>query len=201
MRFRLLLMLWGLTGCGGLAWNTTVADHPQVRQAMLASVQTGMTEKSFTSRWGNPAQKIREGAQVSYVYRNTKNPTGYYVPQFGNSGQFVVVSFQYGLAVGAYSSDTQGCRATFAPRPPGHGFDNPTTVHTVNCGVAYDGSSEHRPIADAISWLNHRAQNAASAATNALPPTWQVPPPTPLDGPPPSQIQNVPSDSYDGTLK
>ena len=201
MRFGFLLMFWALAGCGGLAWNTTVADHPQVRQAMLASMQTGMTEKSFTNRWGNPAQKIREGAQVSYVYRNTKNPTGYYAPQFGNSGQFVVVSFQYGLAVGAYSSDTQGCRATFAPRPPGHGFDNPATVHTVNCGVAYDGSSERRPIADAISWLNHQARNAASAATDALPPTWQVAPPTPLGAPPPSQIQNVPSDSYDGTLK
>lgn len=199
MRFGYLTMLWVLAGCGGLAWNTTVADHPQVRQAMLASVQTGMTEKSFTSRWGNPTQKIREGAQVSYVYRNTKNPSGYYAPQFGNSGQFVVVAFQYGLAVGAYSSDTQGCRATFAPRPPGHRFDNPTTVHSVNCGVNYDGSSEHRPIAEAISWLNHQARNAASAATNALPPELQLQPPSTQS--PASHIQNVPSDSYQGTLK
>ncbi len=199
MRFGLLLGFLLLAGCGGLAWNTTVADHPQVRQAMLASVQLGMSEKSFANQWGNPTQKIREGAQVSYVYRNTKNPTGYYAPQFGNSGQFVVVAFQYGLAVGAYSSDTQGCRATFAPRPPGRGFDNPSTVHAVNCGVAYDGSSERRPIADAVSWLNQRAHQAAAAASNALPPSMQFP--TPKGTPKASTVPNVPSDSYLGTLK
>lgn len=202
MRFGFLLCFLILAGCGGLAWNTTVADHPQVRQAMLASVQTGMTEKSFASQWGNPTQKIREGAQVSYVYRNMSNPTGYYTPQFGTSGQFVVVSFQYGLAVGAYSSDTQGCRATFAPRPPGHGFDTPSTVHAVNCGVSYDGSSERRPIAEAISWLNQKAQGAATAAAGALPPSLQPPIGAtrlqPTDAPP---VPLVPSDAYTGTLK
>ena len=138
-----------LAGCGGVAWNTTVADHPQVRSAMLASVVPGRTtEKRYVAQWGNPTQKIREGGQVSYVYRNMSNPPGYYVPQYGNSQAYVVVSFQYGLAIGAYSSDTEGCRATFAPRPPGQGFDNPSTVHAVNCGVIYDGSSERRPIAE-----------------------------------------------------
>ncbi len=91
--------------------------------------------------------------QVAYIYRNMSNPPGYYTPQFGNSQAYVVVLFQYGLAVGAYSSDTEGCRATFPPRPPGPGFDNPSTVHAVNCGVAYDGSGERRPIAEAIDWL------------------------------------------------
>ena len=176
-----------LAGCGGLAWNTTVADHPQVRQAMLASVQPGYTtEKRFVTQWGNPTQKIHEGAQVSYVYRNMKNPPGYYAPQFGNSGEFVVVAFQYGLAVGGYSSDTQGCRATFAPRPPGQGFDNPSTVHAVNCGVSYDGSSERRPIAEAISWLG----NQAKAIGGRIQPK-KAPPSTP----------GVPKDSYIGTLK
>jgi hypothetical protein len=184
----LILISFLLTGCGGLAWNTTVADHPQVRTAMLASVQPGATtERGFAARWGNPTQKIREGAQVSFIYRNMKNPTGYYAPQFGNSGQFVVVTFQYGLAIGGYSSDTQGCRATFVPRPPGHGLDNPSTVHAVNCGVAYDGSSEHRPIAEAISWLNQQAHNAGGKINASLPNRGASP--------------MVPADTYTGTLK
>ncbi len=131
---RLLILILCLSGCGGLAWNTTVADAPSSRWAMLSSIEPGLTtEKRFVAQWGNPTQKIREGAQVSYVYRNMRNPAGYAAPQFGDSSQFVVVQFQYGLAIGGYSSDTQGCRATFAPRPPGQGFDNPTTVRAVNC--------------------------------------------------------------------
>jgi hypothetical protein len=132
MRLWIILLL--LSGCGGVAWNTTVADAPSSRWAMLASVVPGQTtEKRFVAQWGNPTQKIREGAQVSYVYRNMGNPRGYPAPQFGDSAHFVVVMFQYGLAIGGYSSDTQGCRATFPPRPPGPNFDNPTTVHAVNC--------------------------------------------------------------------
>ena len=131
---RLLILVLFLSGCGGLAWNTTVADVPSSRAAMLSSIVPGATtEKRFVAQWGNPTQKIREGAQVSYVYRNMRNPAGYAAPQFGDSSQFVVVQFQYGLAIGGYSSDTQGCRATFPPRPPGPGLDNPTTVHPVNC--------------------------------------------------------------------
>lgn len=131
---RLLILVLFLSGCGGVAWNTTVADVPSSRSAMLASISPGLTtEKRFVAQWGNPTQKIREGAQVSYVYRNMRNPAGYAAPQFGESSQFVVVQFQYGLAIGGFSSDTQGCRATFPPRPPGHGFDNPSTVHPVNC--------------------------------------------------------------------
>lgn len=185
-----LFAVFVVTGCGGLAWNTTVADHPQVRQAMLASIQPGLTtEKRFTTQWGNPTQKIYEGGQVSYVYRNMSNPPGYYAPQYGTSGAFVVVNFQYGLAVGAYSSDTQGCRATFAPRPPGNGFDNPSTVHSVSCGVAYDGSSERRPIAEAISWLNQQAQGMKGQMQGAMPK---------MNAP---SKPNVPPDTYVGTLK
>lgn len=171
MRLSSLIACLALAGCGGLAWNTTVADHPQVRDTMMASVVPGQTtEKRFSAQWGNPTQKIREGAQVSYVYRNMKNPPGYYVPQFGTSQAFFVAVFQYGLAVGAYSSDTQGCRATFAPRPPGQNFDTPSTVHAVNCGVAYDGSTEYRPIAEAIGWVVSQGKGMRRPAAPAAAP-------------------------------
>ena len=124
---------------------------------------------------------------MSYVYRNMKNPPGYYTPQFGNSGAYVVVSFQYGLAIGAYSSDTEGCRATFAPRPPGQAFDNPSTVHAVGCGVIYDGSTERRPIAEGIEWLATQARGAGATVRETLPA------PAPMPG--------VPDDSYTGKLK
>lgn len=181
---RVLILCLLLTGCGGVAWNTTVADHPQVRAAMLASVVPGRTtEKRFSAEWGNPTQKIHEGAQVSYVYRNMSNPPGYYVPQFGNSADYVVVTFQYGLAIGAVSSDSEGCRATFPPRPPGPGFDNPSTVHAVNCGVIYTGATEHRPIAEGIDWLLSRARGRPGA-----PPAGAAAPGAP----------GVPEDSYQG---
>ena len=178
-RLSLLAAAALLAGCGGQAWNTTIADHPQVRSAMLASVVPGQTtEKRFVAQWGMPTQKINEGAQISYVYRNMSNPPDYYVPQFGNSADFVVAVFQYGLAIGAYSSDTQGCRATFAPRPPGPNLDNPSTVHAVNCGVVYDGSTERRPIRDGIARIVDRGRPGASA--------------------PPSRPHGVPADSYGG---
>ncbi len=147
---RVLLLCLLLGGCGGVSWNTTVADHPQVRAAMVASVVPGKTtEKRFTRQWGLPTQKQREGGQVAYIYRNMKNLPGYFAPQFGNSQAFVVVVFQYGVAIGAYSSDSEGCRATFPPRPPGLGFDNPSTVHAVNCGVVYRGAGSGRQTDDA----------------------------------------------------
>ena len=135
---RPILMLVFLSGCTGLAWNTTIANDPNVRVAMLASVRPGITtETDLTTRWGRPTQKIREGAETRYIYRDMRNPPDIRFPQFGTNAAYVVVLFQYGLAVGAYSSDTEGCRATFAPRPPGHGFDNPSTVHAVNCGAGF----------------------------------------------------------------
>ncbi len=102
---------------------------------MLASVDPGVsTEADVRTRWGRPTQKVREGAETRYIYRDMRNPPGYFAPQFGRSDAYVVVVFQYGIATRAYSSDTEGCRGTFAPRPPGHGFDNPGTVFAVNCG-------------------------------------------------------------------
>lgn len=142
---RLIPFVVLLSGCTGLAWNTTVANTPGVRIAMLDSITPGVTtETDLTTRWGRPTQKVREGAETRYIYRDMRNPAGAYVLQFGNSEAYVVVVFQYGLAVGAYSSDTEGCRATFAPRPPGHGFDNPSTVHPVNCAPAVRPNAPER---------------------------------------------------------
>ena len=144
---RALILFLLLTGCGGLAWNSTLADDPGVRRAMVASLTpSATTESQFITRWGRPTQIVREGGETRFIYRNMTNPAGYYAPQFGDSSAYVVAVFQYGRAVKAYSSDTEGCRGTFAPRPPGQAFDNPTTVHPVNCKGANAGS---RPPLDA----------------------------------------------------
>lgn len=143
--WRNLIILFLLSGCTGLAWNTTLADEPVVRRAMLDSIRPGITtESQFVMRWGRPTQKVREGGETRYIYRSMTNPPGYKFPQFGNSQDYVVVVFQYGRVVSAYSSDTEGCRATFAPRPPGQAYDNPTTVHPVNCGTS--GSAVGGPL-------------------------------------------------------
>lgn len=175
MRIALLIGLVILAACSGRAWNTRVADHPQSRAAMLDSIQPGVTtEKSFVLRWGRPTQVMTEGAQKAYVYRNMSNPEGYYFPQYGNNQAYVIVLFQYGMAVAAYSSDTEGCRATFTPRPIGLSYDNPSTVYSVNCGVEYDGSTERRPIAAGLEWLTNQVrrggQTAASGAGGGQPP-------------------------------
>ncbi len=136
-----IVCLW-LSGCGGLAWNTTLADDAGVRSAMLASVVPGRTtEGDVKARWGNPTQKIREGAQVTYVYRNMSNPPGPYALQFGDSTAYVLIEFQYGIATEVRTPEIEGCRSTFPPRPPGPGFDNPSTVKPVNCGTRFDGGT------------------------------------------------------------
>lgn len=135
--WRNLMILFLSTGCGGVAWDTTLASEPVVRRAMVDSVRVGITtESQFMTRWGRPTQRVREGAETRLIYRSMTNPQGYHFPQFGSSHDYVIAVFQYGQAVSAYSSDTEGCRATFAPRPPGQAFDNPSTVHPVNCGLA-----------------------------------------------------------------
>lgn len=185
MRLILAVCLAVLSGCTGLAWNTTVADHPRVRDAMLSSVVIGeTTETRFRTQWGNPTQKIREGGQVAYVYRNMTNPRGYYFPQFGDSTEFVVVLFQYGVAVAAYSSETQGCRSTFAPRPPGAAWDNPTTVKPVNCGVP-SGADAGRD-KGVLAILSDMGEDLGGLVprTNTAPPS-------------PASPQGVPADSYD----
>ncbi len=148
-----------LAGCGGIAGNTTIAETPAVRAAMVESAVPGVTtEATYITRWGLPTQKLREGGEVRYVYRNMRDADGYYVPNFGSSTDYVIVRFQYGIAVGAYSSDMEGCRATFPPRPPNQGFDNPFVVHPANCGP-----------------------EAHNAALRAVPPRQlREPPPAPL---------------------
>lgn len=150
---------------------------------MLASVQPGRTtETRFRTQWGQPTQKIREGGQVAYVYRNMTNPPGYLFPQFGDSGSHVVVLFQYGVAVGAYSSDVQGCRATFAPRPPGAHYPNPSTVKPVNCGVpaGADAGRDKGVVAILRDYADHLGGSAAA------------PPPPTTDTP----LLGVPADLY-----
>lgn len=180
MRFLAISLF--LAGCGGLSWNTTVADHPQVRAAMLASVVPGATtETTVRSRWGNPTQKIREGGQTAYIYRNMTNDPGYHFPQFGDSTAYVVVLFQYGVAVGAYSSDIEGCRATFAPRPPGAHYPNPATVKPVNCGVPHGADAGRDKGLLAI--IGDLADDLGGTGSTELPTT-------------PDAFPGVPEDSY-----
>ena len=129
---RLIVALLLLSGCGDIAWNTRVAETPVVRAAMMDSVVIGeTTERAFVTRWGAPVQKIREGGQVDYVYRDMGDAKRGKFYNAGDSTLYVIVTFQYGKAVAVRSNDTEGCRATFAPRPPGYEWDNPTTVYPV----------------------------------------------------------------------
>ena len=135
-RFLMVAMIV-LAGCSGRAWNTTVADTPAVRAAMLASVVPGQTtDGMFIGQWGRPTQILTEGGQTSFIYRNMKGPENTRLLQLGDSVRYVIVDFQYGIAVGARSSESVGCRATFPPRPPSYALDNPATVHPVNCRLA-----------------------------------------------------------------
>ena len=130
MRMTALIPILILAGCSEVAWNTTVANEPASRLAMARAVVPGQTtERDLILRWGAPTQKVREGAQTSFIYRDMRNPPDYYFPQFGTSERYVIVTFQYGIATGVTTSDDVPCRATFQPRPPNYGFDNPTTVH------------------------------------------------------------------------
>lgn len=138
----LFLFFLFLPACGGVAYNTTVAATPAVRNAMVQSVVIGQTsEQEFATRWGRPVQKVREGAQVEWIYRDMSDSETHKLFNRGDSARFVIVTFQYGRAVAVRSNDTEKCRATFPPRPPGHGFDNPGTVHAIqNCpGVMRPG--------------------------------------------------------------
>ena len=128
-----------LSACGGLSWNTEVAEQFPVRLAMMASVEPGFTtEKEFVTRWGNPTQKVREGAQTEFIYRSMTNPDDekFRALRYGHSQEYVIVTFQYGLATGVRSSDTERCRGSFPPQPPGSGFDTPATVYPMGQCVA-----------------------------------------------------------------
>ena len=67
-----------------------------------------------------PLQKAREGGRTDFIYRRRDD-----------SAAFVIVSFDYGLAVGVRSTETEACRATFSPRVPGYGLDRPDVVTPV----------------------------------------------------------------------
>ncbi|MEL6168336.1 MAG: hypothetical protein AAFR35_06570 [Pseudomonadota bacterium] len=136
MRLGVILLALTLTGCGEVAFNTTVADRQVTRFAMLSSVQIGeTTERQFVTRWGLPTQKVLEGGRTEYIYRNMRDDFVTAPTQFGDSLNYVIVTFEYGVAIGARSGDFERCRGTFAPRPPGYGFTNPSTVHVVGaCG-------------------------------------------------------------------
>lgn len=158
MRHLPVLSFCLLTACGGLSWNTEVAATPEARLAMASTVVPGATtETGFTTRWGNPTQKIREGGQTEFVYRSMRNPPGWYAPQFGDSQNYVIVTFQYGLATAVRTSDGIDCRATFPPRPPGHGFDTPSTVRPVGgCAapLSLEEAARKGPLATAWDKLN-----------------------------------------------
>ncbi|MDU8943918.1 hypothetical protein [Ovoidimarina sediminis] len=154
------LALLCLAGCSGVAYNTTVAATPAARLAMAMSVVPGeTTEQGFMTRWGAPVQKIREGGQTEFVYRDMSELEWYHLPQFGDSTRYVIVTFQYGIATGVRTSDGIACRATFPPRPPNFALDNPTQVQLVgSCplgglwpgvGGTGDGGSGGHPTGDA----------------------------------------------------
>lgn len=117
-----------LAACGGVATTTTVADRADVRRAMVDSVRFGQTtDDEFVLRWGPPHQKAKEGGRVNFIYRSPRQ-----------SANFVIVTFDYGIAVDARSTETEACRATFAPRVPGYGFDRIEPVYPVGwCGPAF----------------------------------------------------------------
>lgn len=127
MRVIMVPVLLLLAACGGVALTTTVADRAEVRRAMVDSVRIGQTtDDDFVLRWGQPHQKQRQGGRVNFVYRSPRQ-----------SVNFVIVTFDYGIAVEARSTETEACRATFAPRVPGYGFDRIEPVHPVGwCGPA-----------------------------------------------------------------
>ena len=143
---RWALALLCLAGCSGVAYNTTVAQSPASRLAMAMSVIPGeTTERGFMTRWGAPVQKVREGGQTEFVYRDMSEAEWYHLPQFGDSTRYVIVTFQYGIATGVRTSDGIACRATFPPRPPNFTLDNPTQVELVGTcplGGLWPGSGD-----------------------------------------------------------
>lgn len=101
---------------------------------MLNSIELGRTtEAEFVRRWGQPTQKMYEGARVTYVYRNMgKLGEAMEAPlMFGDSANYFLVTFDYGYAIAFESPETVNCRATFPPRPPGPFFNNPSIIRPV----------------------------------------------------------------------
>ena len=118
------------------------------------------TEREVEMRWGLPVQKVREGGQTTWVYRDMGFPPflGFAIPKGGDSTRYVMVTFQYGIAVDVTTSDEVDCRATFTPRPPNYTFDNPTPVGLVG---------RCRAATDAAAGAGDHARGDAGAATGA----------------------------------
>lgn len=183
MRLLLAFALVALAACEPTARDTTIAATPDRRAAMAASVVIGKTtETGLITRWGAPTQRIREGGQSELVYRSMANPAGYYAPRFGDSANYVIVTFQYGLATAVRTSETEGCRATFPPSPPGPGFPHLNTVHpAATCPGVGPLQGRVHPIRRALRQIAGQPQEPVAPA----------PPPRP-------QPPGVPDDSYAG---
>ncbi|MEL7107378.1 MAG: hypothetical protein AAGM21_15745 [Pseudomonadota bacterium] len=187
MRLFWPLLLVILASCGETARDTTIAATPDRRAVMAGSVVPGQTtETELITRWGAPTQRVREGGQTEFIYRSMANPPGYYAPRFGDSANYVIVTFQYGLAVGVRTSDTEGCRATFPPSPPGPGFGHLTTVHpAATCPGVGPLQGRVHPLDQAARQITGQASGEGGSSPGKSGPTG--------DGRP-----GVPDDSYTG---
>lgn len=129
--FATFCMIGLLAGCGGLSWDTRVAENMATRLAMIESVRVGdTTEMQYVGRWGNPLQKMRDGGRVDYIYRSRS----------GDPDKYVIVTFEHGVAIDVRSNETVGCRASFAPRIPGYSGDTPDVVKPIGW-CANDGDT------------------------------------------------------------
>jgi len=152
--FRLSCLGLLLAGCGGVAWDTRIAENAATRLAMIESVRIGdTTEMQLVGRWGNPLQKLRDGGNVDYIYRS----------RTGDQSRYVIVTFQHGVAIAVRSNETEGCRGSFAPRIPGYGGDTPDTVKPV--GWCVNTADPYLPNG---FWLKLADQAGVSAAGQDL---------------------------------
>ena len=93
------------------------------------------------------ARELAEALEVSErtVYRDMRDPESGRLSEFGDSSKYVIVTFQFGKAIGVTSNDLEFCRSTFAPRPPGAGFFNPGTVHPLPHCPGVEGQNGVEP--------------------------------------------------------
>ena len=171
MRVLFFIPVLLLSACVETAWDTTIASTADRRAAMAASVTIGKTtETEFVTRWGAPTQRVREGGQTEFIYRSMRNPEGYYAPRFGDSANYVIVTFQFGQATAVRTSETEGCRATFPPNPPGPGFPHMTTVHpAATCPGVGPLSGRVHPIERAAERLSGRDKTPSLSSTQGRP--------------------------------
>lgn len=131
-----LIVILSLASCR-LSIDTRVADHPGTRLAIINSVKLGQTTPSqLIARWGHPFQKSNEGGRVDYIYRSAGT---------GEAG-FVIVRFEYNLAIDVMSTETDPCRAQFSPRIPGYDWATLRVVKPMaTCLTHSDGGGGYVP--------------------------------------------------------